>query len=103
LKLSTGTSLAVIKGINMIANILRIHACRLLLLLCLAFLAVTARAAGVKEFVIPPDSSGPQIPARLTIHGVKDCAPSSKQLPLIVISHGMFEDMFSHHDTADVR
>jgi predicted dienelactone hydrolase len=32
---------------------------------------------------------------------VKDCPPSSKQLPLIVISHGMSEDMFSHHDTAE--
>lgn len=107
--------------IEMRTNILSVHAHRLLFLLCLIFLAVTARAAGVKGFVIPLDSSGSQISAqlwtpcasppgpitvsrgtmRLNIHGVKDCAPSSKQLPLIVISHGMFEDMFSHHDTAE--
>jgi predicted dienelactone hydrolase len=104
-----------------ITNILGDHARRLPFLLCLVFVAVTARAAGVKGFVIPLDSSGPQISAQLwtpcasppgpirvsrgsiqlTIRGVKDCASSSKQLPLIVISHGMLEDMFSHHDTAE--
>ena len=90
-------------------------------LLCWGFVAVTARAAGIRELVIPPDQSGPQISARLwtpcasppgpitenrgtvrlTIRGVKNCAPLSKHLPLIVISHGGFEDMFSHHDTAE--
>jgi predicted dienelactone hydrolase len=90
-------------------------------LLCLGFVVVTARAAGIRELVIPPDRSGPQIAARLwtpcalppgpitvnrgtvrlTIQGVKNCAPSSKRLPLIVISHGGLEDMFSHHDTAE--
>jgi predicted dienelactone hydrolase len=90
-------------------------------LLCLGFIAVTARAAGIRELVILPDPSGPQISARLwtpcasppgpitvnrgtvrlTIQGVKNCAPSSKRLPLIVISHGGLEDMFSHHDTAE--
>jgi predicted dienelactone hydrolase len=90
-------------------------------LLCLELVAVTARAAGIRELVIPPDRSGPQISARLwtpcasppkpitvnrgtvrlTIQGVKNCTPASKQLPLIVISHGGFEDLFSHHDTAE--
>jgi len=37
---------------------------------------------------------------RWAMQGVKDCAPSGKSLPLIVISHGMLEDMFSHYDTA---
>jgi predicted dienelactone hydrolase len=90
-------------------------------LTCLGLVAVTTRAAGIRELVIPPDRSGPQISARLwtpcasppepitvnrgtvrlTLQGVKDCAPSSQHLPLIVISHGGFEDMFSHHDTAE--
>jgi predicted dienelactone hydrolase len=89
--------------------------------LCMGFVAVTARAAGIHEMVVPADRSGPQISAllwtpcatlpgpimvnrgnvRLTLQGVKDCAPSSKQLPVIVISHGGWEDMFSHHDTAE--
>jgi predicted dienelactone hydrolase len=93
----------------------------ILTFLSLGFVAVTARAAGVRELVIPPDLSGPQISARLwtpcasppkpitvnrgtvrlTIQGVKNCAPSSRHLPLIVISHGGFEDLFSHHDTAE--
>jgi predicted dienelactone hydrolase len=38
---------------------------------------------------------------RWAIEGVKDCPPAGKGLPLIVISHGMLEDMFSHHDTAE--
>ena len=94
---------------------------RLLLLLCLLSLAATAQAAGIKSFAIPQDATGPQISAmlwtpcsspvlpisvkrgtiQLIIHAVKDCAPSRKHLPLIVISHGMLEDMFSHHDTAE--
>ena len=103
------------------ANSLRFDTHRFLLLFCGVLLAVTARAAGIRALTIPPDSSGPQISAeiwtpcasppgpitvnrgtvRLTITGAKDCAPSSKPLPLIVISHGMLEDMFSHHDTAE--
>jgi len=109
------------KGITMIPNIMRVHAHTLLFLLCFLSLAATARAAGVQSFVIPQDASGPQISGklwtpcssppgpvtvnrgtiRLTIYAVKDCVPSRKQLPLIVISHGMLEDMFSHHDTAE--
>lgn len=81
---------------------------RIVALLCLGLFAVTAQAAGTRELIIPPDRNGPQILARLwtpcaippgpitvnrgtvrlTIRGVKDCAPSSKHLPLIVISHG---------------
>ena len=103
------------------ANILRLQAHKFLLLICLVFLSVTARAAGIREILIPPDSNGPQISAqlwtpcavpprpitvvsgsaRLTIKGVKDCVPSGKSLPLILISHGMFGDIFNHHDTAE--
>jgi predicted dienelactone hydrolase len=32
---------------------------------------------------------------------MKDCALLGKRLPLILVSHGMFEDMFSHRDTAE--
>jgi predicted dienelactone hydrolase len=84
-------------------------------------LAFTARAAGVREIAIPADTNGPQISARLwtpcalspkpievnsggatlIINGVKDCTPASEALPLILISHGMFGDVFSHHDTAE--
>jgi predicted dienelactone hydrolase len=94
---------------------------RILLIVSLVLLAVDAGAAGVKGFVIPPDSRGPQISAqlwtpcalppgpirvsrgtiKLTIRGVKDCPPSARKLPLVVISHGMLEDLFSHHDTAE--
>ena len=38
---------------------------------------------------------------RLTIQGVKDCAPLGTGLPLVLISHGMYGDAFSHHDTAE--
>jgi predicted dienelactone hydrolase len=98
----------------------RLHAQKVLFLIFLVLLAVTARAAGLREIQVPPDSSGPQISALvwtpcavppgpivvnseagpLAIQGVKDCAATGKNLPLIVISHGMFGDRFSHHDTA---
>jgi predicted dienelactone hydrolase len=101
-------------------NITRLHAQKLLFLTFLVLLAVTARAAGLREILIPPDSSGPRISAQvwtpcavppgpivvesevgpLTIQGVKDCAVMGKNLPLVLISHGLFGDMFSHHDTA---
>src|SRR5687768_12889454 len=93
---------------------------KVLLSICL-LLAFTVRAAGVREIVIPADPIGPEISARLwtpcavppgpvkvnsggatlTIKGVKDCAPLDKGLPLILVSHGMYGDMFSHHDTAE--
>ena len=80
-----------------------------------------ARAAGIRDFVIPADKDGPKILAELwtpcatpaaeiivdsetwpaAIHAVKDCAITQKNLPLIVISHGLFGDRFSHHDTAE--
>lgn len=102
------------------ANIRRLQAHTIPLLVCLTFLALTARAAGLREISIPADANGPQISAMLwtpcaaspgpivvdseagplTIQGVKDCAPVGKNLPVILISHGMFGDRFSHHDTA---
>ena len=80
-----------------------------------------ARAAGLRDFVVPADKNGPKILAELwtpcatpaaeivvdseiwpvAIHGVQDCAITQKNLPLIVISHGLFGDRFSHHDTAE--
>ncbi len=83
--------------------------------------AVTAHAAGIREIVVPAGARGPEIPARvwtpcavpagpksvdsggvtMSINAVEDCAPSSRNLPLIVVSHGMFGDVFSHHDTAE--
>jgi predicted dienelactone hydrolase len=85
-------------------------------------LASTVRAAGMRELVVPADAIGPEISARLwtpcatppgplevnsgghtlIIKAVKDCTPSSKGLPLVLVSHGMFGDVFSHHDTAEV-
>lgn len=38
---------------------------------------------------------------QLALTGVKDCASKGKKLPLILISHGLYGDMFSHHDTAE--
>jgi predicted dienelactone hydrolase len=103
------------------ANITRLRSLNFLFLSFLLLLGVTARAAGLREILIPADSSGPQISAQIwtpcatppgpivvsseagrrTIQGVKDCATTGKNLPLIVISHGLFGDVFSHHDTAE--
>jgi predicted dienelactone hydrolase len=102
-------------------NISRLHAQKVLFLSFLLLLAVTARAAGLREILIPADASGPQISAQIwtpcvtppgpivvsseagerSIQGVKDCAVMGKNLPLILISHGLFGDVFSHHDTAE--
>ena len=99
----------------------RPQARRFVLLIGWMCIAVAARAAGVRDLKIPADGRGPEIavqlwapcsspPApimvhrgtvRLAIRGVQDCAPAGKRLPLIVISHGMLEDLYSHHDTAE--
>ena len=91
------------------------------LLLAMALLAVAARAAGIREIEVPADAGQPAIVAQLwtpcaappqeivvnrgkpptIIRGVKDCAFPQKGLPLVLISHGMLEDRFSHHDTAE--
>ena len=80
-----------------------------------------ARAAGIRDILIPADKNGPRILAQLwtpcaapaseivvdseiwpvAIRGVKGCAITQKRLPLVVISHGLFGDRFSHHDTAE--
>ena len=98
----------------------RSHALRVSSAIVLAALSLSARAAGIREIVIPADLENPAIAANLwtpcasppgtvavsrgtfrwEISGVKDCTPSTKHLPLIVFSHGMLEDRLSHHDTA---
>ena len=87
----------------------------------LALLPSVAQAAGIRDIVIPADANHPRIVAELwtpcatpsqaimidrggfptAIRGVRNCAITQKNLPLIVISHGMLEDRFSHHDTAE--
>jgi predicted dienelactone hydrolase len=93
----------------------------LVILFCLNFLPATAFAAGLRNIVIPATAGSPQISAQiwtpcaappgpirvesggvqLALTGVKDCASKGKKLPLILISHGLYGDMFSHHDTAE--
>jgi predicted dienelactone hydrolase len=97
------------------------HALALLFFVLIAFVPFAARAAGIRDFVIPADKNGQRILAQLwtpcakpaseivvhseiwpvAIHGVKDCAITQKNLPLVIISHGLFGDRFSHHDTAE--
>ena len=104
-----------------------LHTWRLRHALALSFFIVNtilpsaARAAGVRDIVIPADKNGPKLLAQLwtpcatsapeiivdnetwpaAIRGVKDCAITQKNLPLVLISHGLFGDRFSHHDTAE--
>jgi predicted dienelactone hydrolase len=98
------------------------HAVTLLFFVLIALVpSAAARAAGVRDFVIPADKNGPRILAQLwtpcatpaseivvdseiwpvAIRGSKDCAITQKNLPLVIISHGLFGDRFSHHDTAE--
>lgn len=87
----------------------------------LALAPTVAKAAGIRDVVIPAGADHPRIVAELwtpcgsppqamiidrdgfptAIRGVRNCAVPRKNLPLIVISHGMLEDRFSHHDTAE--
>ena len=93
----------------------------LFFILVALFPFTAARAAGIRDFVIPADNRGPKILAELwtpcagpaaeivvdsetwpvAIRGLRDCTIAHKPLPLIVISHGLFGDRFSHHDTAE--
>lgn len=104
----------------MSAMMMRSHTLGVLSTIGLTALAIAARAAGLREIVIPADHENPAITANLwtpcgsppgtvvvsrgdfrwEISGVKDCTPSTKRLPLIVFSHGMLEDRLSHYDTA---
>lgn len=94
---------------------------RAVLLTTCLLLGFAANAAGVHEIVIPSDTSGPAIAARvwtpcatparpidvdsggarMTIHAVEGCVPVGKKSSLILVSHGMYGDVFSHHDTAE--
>lgn len=99
-------------------RMIKSHALSRALLLSLTLLVMAARAAGIRDLEIPADAGQPAILAQLwtpcatpaadivinrfrTVRGVKDCALPRGRLPLVVISHGMLEDRFSHHDTAE--
>jgi predicted dienelactone hydrolase len=91
------------------------------LLLVVALIAMAARAAGIREVEVPANANQPTIVAQLwtpcgtpaadlavnrgspptLIRGVEGCPFPRTSLPLILISHGMLEDRFSHHDTAE--
>jgi predicted dienelactone hydrolase len=91
------------------------------LLILMVLLPKGAQAAGIRHIVIPADANGPKLQAELwtpcgssapaivvdrngiptTMHVIENCPVTRKRLPLIVISHGMFEDRFSHFDTAE--
>lgn len=91
------------------------------LLIVMVLLPKVARAAGIRHIVIPASGNGPKIVAELwtpcgrlapaivvdrsgiptTMHVIENCPVTRKRLPLIVISHGMFEDRYSHFDTAE--
>jgi hypothetical protein len=91
------------------------------LLVLVIFRPTPGEAAGIRDVVIPPSANQPRIVAELwtpcstpaaevlidrdgfptTIRAVRDCVATRKSLPLVLISHGMLEDRFSHHDTAE--
>ena len=91
------------------------------LLMLVTLRPTTGEAAGIRDFVIPANGDQPRIVAELwtpcstpapemlidrdgfptTIRAVRNCVVPGKSLPLVLISHGMFEDRFSHHDTAE--
>lgn len=97
------------------------RALTLLFFVLTAFTPFAARAAGLRDLVIPADKDGQRILAELwtpcatpaseivvnseiwpvAVRGIKDCAITQKNLPLVIISHGLFGDRFSHHDTAE--
>lgn len=90
-------------------------------LIVLVLLPVAAQGSGIRHIVIPADGSGPRLLAELwtpcatpaqarvvdrsgiptTMHVVENCPVTRQRLPLVVISHGMFEDRYSHFDTAE--
>src|SRR5438876_8278837 len=91
------------------------------LLMLVTFRPTAGEAAGIRDVVIPANGNQPRIVAELwtpcstpapemlidrdgfptTIRAVRDCVVTRKNLPLVLMSHGMFEDRFSHHDTAE--
>lgn len=91
------------------------------LLIAMVLLPNVARAAGIRHIVIPAQGNESKIVAELwtpcgrlapaivvdrsgiptTMHVIENCPVTRKRLPLIVISHGMFEDRYSHFDTAE--
>jgi predicted dienelactone hydrolase len=93
----------------------------LMLTVSLGVLSIAAHAAGLREIVVPAAAGAPRITAEiwtpcatpagpmvvesggvsLTLTGVTNCVSKSEKLPLILISHGLYGDAYSHHDTAE--
>lgn len=92
----------------------------LLRMVCLIVFCLYTRAgyaAGFQFIEVPADNEGPalrgavwtpcDVPAEkisvgpIVISGVKDCAVSRSQLPLVVISHGYAGSLFDQRDTAE--
>lgn len=82
------------------------------LLMLVTFRPTAGEAAGIRDVVIPANANQPRIVAELwtpcstpapemlidrdgfptTIRAVRNCVVTRKNLPLVLISHGMFED-----------
>lgn len=94
------------------------YACKLLGAIMLCLTATLAESAGFRVIDIPADTDGPalkgamwypcsQPPAevvlgKVTLPGVKDCPLPSKNLPLIIVSHGRTGNFLGHYDTDEV-
>ncbi|WP_171426923.1 alpha/beta hydrolase family protein [Herbaspirillum rubrisubalbicans] len=93
----------------------------LLRILCLTAFCLctkTGCAAGFQFIEVPADNDGPALRGAvwtpcevsaeklsvgpIVIRGVKNCAVSLSQLPLIVISHGYAGSLFDQRDTAEI-
>ncbi len=90
---------------------------RACLLALAVLLAARADAAGVSVLQVPADADGPALqglvwtPCRVpnaevvlgshVVPGVRDCPISTRQSPLVVVSHGYGGSSLGHHDTAE--
>lgn len=78
----------------------------------------SAQAAGVREIQLAADAKGRVLSAMVwspcarppndlsfanapPVRGVRDCPVQGAKLPLILVSHGLGGNAFSHHDTAE--
>ncbi|MCB8873811.1 alpha/beta hydrolase family protein [Acidisoma silvae] len=91
---------------------------RILFLLLFASLPLTAHAAGLQFIDVPPAAAGPAMTGAvwtpcaakpgavtvgfgITVPGTKDCPVLGRNLPLVVISHGVGGWSLGHHDVAE--